>query len=474
MTTSHPGGTGVAPAVDSLRSALRGQALTPGDEGWDAARLPWNRAVSQDVLVVVTATNADDVATTVRYAREHGLAVAAQPQGHAPTSALDGTVLLRTGELDGAAVDPARRVARVGAGTAWGQVSAAVDQYGLTGLCGSSAGPSVVGYTLGGGLSWFGRAHGLAANSVLAFEVVDAEGHRRRVTADGDAELFWALRGGGGDFAVVTAMEFTLYPAPHIFGGRRMWPVERAAEVMDAYRSVVASAPDELSCWYQLLTLPPVDTVPEPLRGRSFVAVDAVHLGPAESGAALLEPVRRLGGEVMDTYGTVLPSGLTNITQEPTDPLPALDGGALLGDLDDGLASAFLEAVGPGTGSPFVIAQLRHLGGAMARQSPSHGAAGHVHEPFSAYAVGVPMTPELGEALVSGLGRLRAALAPFSSERRLFNMLGVRDGCADAFGPGVLDRLQSAKRRYDPAGVFRSNRPVLGLEPPPPVVPAPR
>ncbi|MEE2037091.1 FAD-binding oxidoreductase [Nocardiopsis sp. CT-R113] len=205
--------------LDDLRGMLRGRVLVAGEEGFDGASRAWNLAVDQPVAAVVEAADADDVSALVRHARRSGLTVAVQPTGHGASGAVEGVVLLRTGALDGVEVDPVRRIARVGAGVSWGRVQEAAAAHGLTGLPGSSPVVGVTGYTLGGGLSWFGRRHGWAADSVRAFEVVDAEGERARVDAVSDPDLFWALRGGGGDFAVVTAMEFDLYPAPELYGG---------------------------------------------------------------------------------------------------------------------------------------------------------------------------------------------------------------------------------------------------------------
>jgi FAD/FMN-containing dehydrogenase len=184
---------------DDLRRALTGWVLVPGDDGFEQARRPWNLAIDQQVRAVVAAVDADDVAALVRYARRNGLTITAQPSGHGASGDTGDAILLRTGAFDEFRVRPRHRTARVGAGVRWAQVLAATSRYGLTGLAGSSPAITVTGYLLGGGLSWFGRAHGLAANSVRAFDVVDADGTRARVTTDTDPDLFWALRGGGGD-----------------------------------------------------------------------------------------------------------------------------------------------------------------------------------------------------------------------------------------------------------------------------------
>ncbi|MEV4259707.1 FAD-dependent oxidoreductase, partial [Spirillospora sp. NPDC049652] len=186
---------------NELRGVLRGTVLEAGDDGFERARRPWNLAVEQPVRAVVEAADAEDVAALVRHARLAGLTVATQPSGHGATGDTADAVLLRTTRLDELSVDPETRTARAGAGVKWGRVLEAASPHGLTGLAGSSPAVTVTGYTLGGGLSWFGRRHGFASDSVRAFEVVDASGTPARVTAASDPDLFWALRGGGGDLA---------------------------------------------------------------------------------------------------------------------------------------------------------------------------------------------------------------------------------------------------------------------------------
>uniref|UniRef100_UPI0013C36320 FAD-binding oxidoreductase n=1 Tax=Allorhizocola rhizosphaerae TaxID=1872709 RepID=UPI0013C36320 len=229
--------------MSELSKVVRGRVTLPGDAEFAEASQPWNLAVDQrGVLAVVEAADRDDVAALVRYARTAGVPIAPQATGHGASGSAIGAILLRTNQLGGVEIDAAARTARVGAGVKWGEVLAAASPHGLTGLAGSSPVVGVVGFTLGGGLSWFSRKFGLAADSVRAFEVVDAEGAFARVTAESDQELFWALRGGGGDYAIVTALEFDLHPAPSLYGGRVLWPVDRAAAVLDVYREVTASA----------------------------------------------------------------------------------------------------------------------------------------------------------------------------------------------------------------------------------------
>jgi UDP-N-acetylenolpyruvoylglucosamine reductase len=434
---------------NDLRAAVNGRILTPGDEGFDAARRPWNLAVDQRVAAVVDAADAADVAAVIRRARLAGLAVLAQPSGHGASGESDGVILLRTGGLGGVEIRPEERLARVGAGVKWGEVLTAAGRHGLTGLAGSSPVVGVTGYTLGGGLSWFSRAHGFAANSVRAFDVVDADGARHRVTAESDPELFWALRGGSGEFAVVTATEFDLHPAPELYGGRMVWPAAAAAAVLEAYREVTRTAPDELTVWYDLLQFPGAPAV---------VAVDATYLGPAGEAGTLLRRFDTIAGRTGDSRGPLPIAELGSVTAEPTDPGPGMSRAELLTELTDDVAEALLAR----PIDPLLSVQLRHLGGALARPSADAGACGGLTEPYLLYTFGIPATPGKAAAVAGRQRELAATLTPHTSGRKPYTFLAPGERAAHAFTPAVLGRLRALKRERDPRGTFRTNYPVLG------------
>ncbi|RGA01603.1 FAD-binding oxidoreductase [Microbispora triticiradicis] len=441
-----------------LRRVVRGRVHVPGDETFETARLPWNRAVDQRVRAVVEIEDAADAAVVVRHAALAGLAVAAQPGGHGATTDLDGTILVRTGRLRGVEVDPERRVARVEAGVQWGELLTATGKHGLTGLPGSSPVVSVVGYTLGGGLSWFARRYGWAADSVRAFETIGADGVPARVTADSDADLFWALRGGGGDFALVTAVELDLHPAPRLYGGRMLWPADRAPELLAAFREVTAGAPAELTVWFTMVRFPPVPQVPEPLRGLAAVAVDTTFLGDEEEGRALLRRFEDVPGVLLDSRAAMPLDALGGICAEPTHPVPGAGRGELLTGLDDVVAGDLLAALGDI--APLASVQVRHLGGALRRPAPAGGACGHVAEPYLLGMIGPIMSPEGGRAVHARLAEIARSMAPHTTGRKPFTYLHADETAASAFDAETLARLREIKRRRDPHGVFRSNKPV--------------
>ena len=251
----------------TLAASVSGDLTTVADPEYDRARTPWVVNVDQRPAAVLEVAHVADVVEAVRWAAAHDVPVSVQPGGHAPRTTLDGTLMLRTGALQGIEVDPVRRTARVGAGVKWGQLCDALDGTGLMALCGSNPDVTVVGLTLGGGVSWFTRKHGFTANSVVSLDVVDADGQLQHVTRSSDPDLFWALRGGGGDFAVVVRMEIALFEAPQMYGGQLLWPVEHAAAVLRAFRDLSLVAPRELSLWAHVMHFPPIPDVPEPCAG---------------------------------------------------------------------------------------------------------------------------------------------------------------------------------------------------------------
>lgn len=461
MTTNHH--DPLAPQlVDELRRQVRGRVTGAADGDWDAARQAWHLLADQRPAAVVHAAGVDDIAATVRFAREHGLSVTAQPVGHGATPALDGAILLRTTDLHDLSVDLTAGTARVAAGVRWRELNDALSGSGLTSLPGSSGDTTVVGYTLGGGLSWFGRKYGQAANHVVAIELVDPAGELVRVTRKSDPDLFWALRGGGGDFGIVTALEVELLPAEEIYGGRLLWPVEHARDILLAYSAMTRTAPDELTLWAWLLNLPDVPFVPEPLRGKWVVAVDSTFLGPAAEAEKLLAPLRAVATPMADGLDTIPLKLLGTIAQEPDEPVPGLLSTVLLTEFDEQVIDALLDVAAPGTPSPLFAYEIRHFGGALSRPGADDGAAGHVEEPYMLLFGGMVAVPELLPLITGAIAGVEHAMAPWVSGRRLPNF-APSDPVDQLYPADVVARLRSIKDERDPDGVFRSNHPVRGL-----------
>jgi hypothetical protein len=446
----------------ALRSRLEGDIVLPSDDAWDAARQAWNLAVDQHPAVVALPDTAADVAAVVAYAAEAGLRVAIQGTGHGAAARggeLADSILLKMERMRDIKIDAANRTARVEAGVVWAEVAEAAAEHGLAALAGSSPDVGVVGYTLGGGLSWLGRRHGLAASSVVSVEIVTADGEIRRIDAETDSDLFWAVRGGGGSFGAVTAIEFTLFPLTDMYAGVMLWPIERAGEILHAWRTWTADMPDDMTTVGRLLQLPPIPDIPEPLRGRSFVAVQAFHLGSEAEGAALVAPIRALGPEI-DTVALTPVAALQHVHMDPEHPVPGVGDGLLLDDLPAAGIDALVAAAGPGSGSPLLSVEVRQLGGALGRPAAGGGAVSHLDADFAVFSVGIAMSPEQGAAVAAHMESVREALAPWEAETTYLNF-AERDVPGDRiFGPYTHHRLRAVKAAYDPADRFRSNHPV--------------
>jgi FAD/FMN-containing dehydrogenase len=435
--------------------------VLPHDPTWNQARLAWNLSADQQPAAVALPETAEDVQAVVRWARERGLRIAPQGTGHnaLPLGSLAHTVLLKTERMRGVEIDAGARRARVEAGVLWAEVTDAAAQHGLTGLAGSSPDVGVVGYSLGGGVSWLGRRYGLAANSITAVELVNAEGELVRADAEHNADLFWALRGGGGSFGVVTALEFTLYPVTEVYAGVLFFPLERGAEVLRAWRRWVDTVPDEVTSVGRFLQFPPIPAIPEPVRGKSFVVVEATSLLGKAGTDELLRPLRDLG-PAMDTFATIPVTELKHLHMDPEHPVPGHGDGMLLSDFNDAAIDALVGIAGAGAGSPLLSVEVRHAGGALARKAPGAGALASIDGKFLMFAVGMSPTPELGAAVQAHVELVQNALAPWDSGRTYLNFAEKRERGERLFGDLTYRRLQTVKAAVDPDDVFRSNHPV--------------
>jgi FAD/FMN-containing dehydrogenase len=435
--------------------------VLPHEPSWDEARRAWNLSVDQQPAAVALPETVEDVQAVVGWARSRGLRVAPQGTGHNahPLGSLAHTVLLKTQRMRGVEIDPRAERARVEAGVLWAEVTEAAAQHGLAGLAGSSPDVGVVGYTLGGGVSWLGRRYGLAANSVTAVELVNAEGELVRADAEQNTDLFWALRGGGGSFGVVTALEFTLYPVTEVYAGILFYPLERGAEVLRAWRRWVDTVPDEVTSIGRFLQFPPLPALPDHLRGRSFVAIEAASLLGPDASDELLRPLRALGPE-MDTFAAIPVQQLQRLHMDPEQPVPGAGDGMILSDVNDAAIDALVQTAGAGAHSPLLSVELRHAGGALARKVPGGGAVSSVDGRFVLFAVGMAPTPEAGAAVEAHVELVQNALSHWDSGRAFGNLSTKRERGERLFGDVTYRRLQTVKAAVDPDDVFRSNHPV--------------
>ncbi len=461
VPTSTPAGTGALRlGIPAERVVLRGEAA------YDAARIPWNVAVDQRPYAVAGPRTAAEVSAVVRAATEAGLRIAPQSTGHnaGPLGLqdLDDVVVLRTSELSSAVSDPARGVVRVGGGTVWEPAVDAAATHGRAVLHGSSPDVGVAGYSLGGGIGWYARRLGLATNSLTAVELVVSDGTLVRASAEENPALFWALRGGGGSFGVVTALEMQSYPIETAYAGHLMWDISRTEDVLRAWSAWAPTAPDEITTAFRVLRMPPLEDVPEFLRGRQLVDIDGAVLGSDERGDSLLRSLRALGPEI-DTFARVPTTSLSRLHLDPEGPTPFASDSSVLGTFADAAVDAFVDTVGPDASTSLLLAELRQLGGALGRPHEGGGVLSHLEGSYVAFAGGVAATPEMGAAAHADAVRLTQALKPWSNGRQYLNFAETTVDTRDAYAEGVWRQLAGIRSAVDPHGTFVANHPVPRL-----------
>jgi FAD/FMN-containing dehydrogenase len=446
-----------------LQSRITGQVLTDGHEAWDASRATFNLTHDQRPAALVRVAHARDVAETVRYAAQHGLRVAPQGTGHnaGPIEGLEDAILLRTDDLQEVTVDVAARRARVGAGVRWGAVADPASEAGLAPLSGSSRTVGVTGYSLGGGVGWLSRKHGLQANALTAVEIVTADGELRRIDHDNETDLFWAIRGGGGNYGVVTALEFELYETPEIYAGALFYPYERTSEILHAWHEYVEGGlPEELTTWAKVMQFPPIEEVPEFVRGQAFTILQTAYLGSEADGAELVRPLTELG-PVMNTFGMVPPAALGHLAMDPEDPVPYVGKGRTISGLSPAGIDAFAAATGPGSGSQLVMAELRGLGGALKRKQPGAGSRATLDGDYLMFALGAVFGPELYAPTRAQVENVVDAMAPWDAGTHYLNFEEDRGVDSRMFYDAETWRLlRSLRTHWDPNGLFLANHQI--------------
>ncbi len=368
----------------------------------------------------------------------------------------DATLLVKTERLRGITIDAPARRARVEAGVLADELAVAAGAHGLAYLAGTSPDVGIVGYAVGGGISWLVRRHGLACNSIAAVELVTADGRLVRADRDTEPDLLWAVRGGGGNFGAITALELDLFPIERIYAGALFWPIERAVEILCAWRAWVEAVPEECTSLGRLLKLPELPFIPDHLRGRSFVLVEAAFLGSEADGEELVRPLRDLAPE-FDTFALIPPASLSAVNMDPAEPVPYYGEGIHLHEVEPATIEALVEVV---VDSPLMHAEVRHLGGAAARAAPGCGALGRLDVPFTTLTFGLAPDPEAKAEVARQLVRLHDRLAPWDSGRRYLNFAESPMDVETIYPPESYRRLCELKARYDPGHLFRANHPL--------------
>jgi FAD/FMN-containing dehydrogenase len=430
-----------------------------GEPRHELLRSGFNLAVVHDPEMIVEATSAADVAAAVKFATQSGLPVAVMNTGHGASVATDGGLLIRTGRMGGVTVDPSRRWARVEAGASWRDVIEAAAPHGLAPLNGSSPHVGAVGYTLGGGVGLLARRFGFAADHVRAMEVVTADGRFRRVCAEAgsEADLFWALRGAGGNFGVVTAMEIDLFPVPVLLGGELCFAAEACEEVLATYARWAAEVPETMASSVMVLRYPDDPALPHQLGGRHITHVRVAYCGDDLSdGQAWLQMLRDIEGCVLDTVCAMPYREVGTIHHEPVEtPVAAFDRNILLRDFDHDAAVMLGKHAGSSADPAFLV-ELRAWGGALARPPAVPNAVGGRDARFSLLAI-----TDANHEHRAQRDSLLDAMRPWGTGKTFLNFSGVEDTSLDdvrrAYATADFDRLRRIKADYDPDNTFRVN-----------------
>ena len=459
--------------MDSITSQelsfrLRGHLYEPGQPEYEDARTLFNSAIDTLPRYVARVAAPDDVIAALAFARERGLPVAVRSGGHSVTGkslAQDGLVLDLRGMSD-VDVDVERRIARVGGGATWSQFDRAAQEHGLATTGGRVSTTGVAGLTMGGGSGWLERKYGLAADNLLAADLVTANGELVRASEDENHELLWGLRGGGGNFGVVTSLEFQLHPVgPEVFGGLALWPRERGAELLKLFRDVMVDAPDELGLAFNYITGPEDDPdVPDELKGRPAVAIVGMYAGSVEEGEEVLRPIREFGPPVADFFGPVAYTDFQCSIDDPPGYRNYWTAESVRDLTDDAIAAIDEHSAGlkPGPSQIFIVP----WGGAVAR-------AGQYSSPLAGRGAGFIVHPLLlwegsaDDAEQIAYGRSwRELLAPFATGDAYLNFIGEegQERLKAGFGDSHT-RLARLKAKYDGNNVFSGNQNLEPAEP---------
>lgn len=451
-----------AAAVRDFASALRGRVLRPGEDGYDAARRVWNAAVDKQPALIARCAEVEDVVRAVRFAREHGLLVAVRGGGHnvAGSGTCDGGIVVDLSPMKGIVVDPAKRTARAQAGLTWGEFDRETQRWGLATTGGLVSSTGIGGLTLGGGLGWLMRRHGLTCDNLLSASLVLADGARVTASADEHPDLFWGLRGGGGNFGIVTSFEYRLHPVGPVLAGLIAHPWERARAALRFYRELSSEAPDELTA--HALLFKDADGAP----ALAFVVCCS---GSLVEGEEVLRPLREWGPPADDTVAPVTytawqtafdaanPSGLRNYWKSNA-----------LRELGDGAIDALIERF-PSAPAPRSNVLIERLGGAVGRVGEQDTAYTHRDAPYDFLAAAVWDDPADDEPNIAWAREIASTLAPFARDTAYVNYLGEEgvDRVRAAYGAAKYERLAALKAEYDPTNLFRANQ---NIEPSPAAV----
>jgi FAD/FMN-containing dehydrogenase len=449
------------PTTDQLRAQVRGDVVEPADEGYEQARRVYNAMIDRRPAVVVRCANAGDVVAAVNFARENHLDLAVRGGEHSVPGfgTCDDGLVVDLSRMRGVRVDPRNRTARAEGGATWGDFNAATYGFGLATTGGIISTTGIAGLTLGGGIGYLARGCGLSADNLVSADVVTADGSFRVASEDENDDLFWALRGGGGNFGVVTSFEYRLHPIKDIYGGPMFFELSDAGKVLRFYREFIADAPEQLGAFPAFQIAPPLPFIPENRHGDTFLAVVACWAGPLEGGEQALKPFHDVAPVVAEFVGP-MPYPALNAAFDALVP-PGLQHywkANFVTELTDDAIEAHLEH-GPKVPVVNSTMHIYPINGACHRVAPDETAFAYRDANFATVIAGMWPDPSQNEANIKWVRDYYAATAPHSEEGGYVNfMAGDDQDRIRANYRGNYDRLVDVKRKYDPDNLFHLNQ----------------
>lgn len=453
-------------AVRKLASKLQGEVVLPGNPGYESARIVWDGTTDYHPALIVHCANADDVRAAIAFAREQGTPLSVRSGGHSPAeySSNDGGVVIDLSRMKAITIDPERRIARLEAGLTWNEVANALQPYGLALTSGDTGTVGVGGLLLGGGIGWMVRKYGMTIDHVQAVELVTADGEFLRASKNEHAELFWGLRGGGGNFGIATAFEVTLHPAGIVLGGAVFYELAEAESVLKEYARYALTAPDELTSMALLMAAPPAPFIPPAKQGKPVVAIFLCYTGDLAEGQQVIAPLRKLGTVISDIISPIPYPVMFAFTEEASRTgLPQYVRSLFAHTLSDEVIQKIV-AEASSVISMETMVQIRILGGAMSRVAADATAFSHRDKHAFISVFNTDWQPDNGEHLALA-EQMWQVLKPYA-EGVYVNFLSDEgeQRVRDAYSVATYARLVALKNQYDPTNVFRLNqniRPAL-------------
>ncbi len=448
--------------LNNLLGKFAGSVITANDPEYETARRVWNGMIDKRPTLIARCTNAADVKAALAFARAERLPIAVRGGAHnvAGNATVDGGVVIDLSPMKGIRVDAEKRLAIAEPGLTWGEFDAATQAQGLATTGGLVSTTGIAGFTLGGGIGWLMRKHGLTADNLVAADLVTAEGETVRASEKDNKDLFWALRGGGGNFGIVTQFEYRLHPVPQVIGGLTLYPAGRAGAMLRFFREITDSAPDALTLLFAFISAPPAPFVPEHLRLKPVVAIVLCYTGDLTEGERIVRPIKSFGQPAVDLIGPMPYLALQSM----------LDAGAPAGMQNywkasylAGVSDAAIDVLVEHSGrmhSPLSQVHLHQMGGAVGRVSREATAFAHRDAAFAMNIVGIWPDPAENETHTRWAREFADAIAPHTTGGVYVNFLGNEgeERVHAAYGAKTYERLVDVKTKLDPHNVFRVNQ----------------